>query len=132
MGILPDRAETGVKGDNYVHNAQGIIPIQMIELWNKLCGRIIQQVKQGCDGVQNILDDIIVHASNQEEHDKRLEKELNVLQGKGFTLNRDAREFNMPKLEFMGLVLSECGVGPKVSAVLNAREPMSVSEVRSW
>ena len=35
----------------------------------------------------------------------------------------------------MGLVLSERGVGPsevKVSGVMNAREPMSVSEVRSW
>ena len=97
--------------------------------------KVIQQVIQGCDGVQNILDDIIVHAPNQEEHDKRLQKLLSVLQEKGITLNREKCEFSMPKLEFMGLVLSERGVGPseaKVSAVMNAREPMSVSEVRSW
>ena len=97
--------------------------------------KVIQQILQGCEGVQNILDDIIVHAPNQQEHDKRLEKVLNVLQEKGITLNREKCQFNMPKLEFMGMVLSECGVGPseaKVSAVMNAREPTSVSEVRSW
>ncbi|MCG8113621.1 MAG: RNase H-like domain-containing protein, partial [Candidatus Thiodiazotropha taylori] len=49
--------------------------------------------------------------------------------------SRKKCEFNLPKLEFMGHVLSESGVGPseaKVSAVLNAREPRSISEVRSW
>ena len=97
--------------------------------------QVIQQILQGCEGVQNILDDIIVHALNQQEDDKRLEKVLNVLQEKGITLNREKYLFNMPKLEFMGMVLSECGVGPseaKVSAVMNSREPTSVSEVRSW
>ncbi|MCG8032586.1 MAG: aspartyl protease family protein, partial [Candidatus Thiodiazotropha taylori] len=97
--------------------------------------KVVQQLLQGCEGVNNILDDIIVHAPNQQEHDKRLEKVLSVLQEKGITLNRKKCEFNMPKLEFMGHVLSESGVGPseaKVSAVLNAREPRSISEVRSW
>ena len=96
--------------------------------------KVIQQILQGCEVVQNILDDIIVHAPNQQEHDKRLEKVLNVLQEKGITLNREKYRFNMPKLEFMGKV-SECGVGPseaKVSAVMNAREPTSISEVHSW
>ena len=88
--------------------------------------KFIQQILQGCEGVQNILDDIIVHAPNQQEHDKRLEKVLHVLQEQGSMLNREKCQFNMPKLKFMGMVLSECGVGPseaKVSAVMNAREP---------
>ena len=43
--------------------------------------------------------------------------------------------FNLPKLEFMAVVLSDCGVGPsdtKVNDVLNAREPSNASEVRSF
>ena len=75
-----------------------------------------------------------MHAPNPEEHDKRLDKMLNVLQEKGITLNREKCEVSMPKLEFMGLALSECGARPseaKVSALLNVREPMSVSEIRS-
>ena len=35
--------------------------------------RVMQQVLQGCEGVHNIMDDIIVYASNQKEHAKCLE-----------------------------------------------------------
>ncbi|KAL9975922.1 hypothetical protein ACROYT_G013141 [Oculina patagonica] len=41
----------------------------------------------------------------------------------------------MAQLEFMGYLLSTCGIGPtesKVEAVLNAREPETVAEVRSF
>ena len=41
----------------------------------------------------------------------------------------------MPKLTFMGLVLSHQGIGPteeKVKAVNEAREPQNVSEVKSF
>ena len=64
--------------------------------------KVLQQILQSCEGVQNILDDIIDHASTQEEHDKRLENVLSVLQYKGITLNREKCMFNLPKLEFMG------------------------------
>lgn len=60
---------------------------------------------------------------------------LNVLQEKGITLNREKCEFNMPKLVVMGMAFSKNGYGPsvaKVSAVMNARGPMSVSAVHSW
>ena len=36
--------------------------------------RVIQQVLEGCDGVRNIHDNIIVHGQRTEEHDKRLEE----------------------------------------------------------
>jgi hypothetical protein len=50
--------------------------------------KVMQQVLQGCEGVHNIMDDIIVHASNQKEHDKCLENAVRVLRDKGITLNR--------------------------------------------
>ena len=39
-------------------------------------------------------------------------KVLSRLRDKGFTLNEDKCVFHMPKLTFMGLVLSQQGVGP--------------------
>ena len=36
--------------------------------------RVIQQALQGCEGVRDIFDDIIVHGPTVEEHDKRLRK----------------------------------------------------------
>ena len=97
--------------------------------------RVLQQVLQGCEGAQNIIDDIIVHASTEEEHDRRVEEVVKVLTERGFTFNREKCQFKMPKLEFLGHVLSERGIGPadvKVRAVVDAREPMNAAEVRSF
>jgi hypothetical protein len=49
--------------------------------------KVMEQVLLGCEGVHNSMDDIIVHASNQKEHDKCLENAARVLRDKGITLN---------------------------------------------
>ena len=56
--------------------------------------RIIQQVIQDIPGCKNIIDDIIIYASNQQEHDKNLRMLLTRLREKGLTLNRNKCEFN--------------------------------------
>lgn len=96
---------------------------------------IIQQILQGCEGVQNIADDIIVHGPTTEVHDRRLVKVLDKLREKGLTLNPEKCKFRIPKITFMGHLISEKGIGPteeKVRAVVNAREPKTASEVRSF
>ena len=95
----------------------------------------IQQVLAGCEGAQNISDDIIIHGRDMKDHDQKLDKVLQYLKKRGLTLNKEKCEFRMSKLIFMGKVLSDKGVGPtgaKVEAVVNAREPQNVSEVRSF
>ena len=57
--------------------------------------KVLQQTLQGCEGVHNILDDIIVHGANQKEHDTRLLRVLKVLKEKGLTLNKGKCELNM-------------------------------------
>ena len=76
-----------------------------------------------------------LEAKDDQQHDERLEKLLERLQQRGLTLNREKCKFKMPQLEFMGYLLSTRGIGPteaKVEAVVNAREPESVAEVRSF
>ena len=97
--------------------------------------QVIQQVLQDCSGTANISDDIIIYGPNTAEHDKRLEKVLTRLRDRGLTLNKEKCVFHMPKLTFMGLVLSRQGIGSteeKVKAVNEACEPQSVSEVKSF
>ena len=101
----------------------------------ELYQHIIQQILQGCDGVYNISDDIIVHGRNVQEHDERLKRVMERLREKGLTLNAKKCQFRTSKIEFMGHVLSERGIAPtegKVTAVLEAREPVTASEVRSF
>ena len=97
--------------------------------------KILQQVLQECEGAHNILDDIIVHGETEEEHDRRFDRVVQVLYEKGLTLNREKCQYKMSRLDFMGHVLSEHGVGPaefKVKAVIGAREPKDAKEVRSF
>jgi hypothetical protein len=87
---------------------------------------IIQQVLQGCEGVQNIADDIIVHGPTIELHDQRLTKVLERLQEKGLTLNPEKCEFRISKITFMGHLVSDKGIGPtqgKVKAWLMPGNP---------
>ena len=88
--------------------------------------RVMQQTLQGCKGVQNILDDIIMYGRCKEEHDERLKAVLVRLLESGLTLNRKKCQFNMSQLTFMGHVLSPQRIGlenVKVKAVANARSP---------
>ena len=50
---------------------------------------VIQQTLQGCEGVNNISDDIIVHGRITEEHNKRLQQVLERLKEKNLTLNAE-------------------------------------------
>jgi len=96
---------------------------------------IISQTLQGCEGVKNLSDDIIVHGKNKEEHDARLRSVLQRLRESGLTLNKSKCKFNMKKLVFFGHVFTDKGVKPeesKVQAIINARRPDSPSEVRSF
>ena len=97
--------------------------------------RTMQQTLAGCKGVRNILDDIIVFASSEKEHNERLEEVLKRLKEKGLKLNKEKCCFHVMKLEFMGHVLSKDGVAPeesKIKAVASAREPKNASEVCSF
>lgn len=101
------------------------------EMYNK----IIQQTLDGCDGVQSIFDDLVVHGKTTEEHNKRLENVLQRLCERGITLNAGKCQFNMAHIEFMGHILSSHGIGmakTKLDDILNARRPETVSEVRSF
>ena len=96
---------------------------------------ILQQLLQGCDGVRNVMDDIIIHSKTKEEHEVHLKKVLSVLQEKGLTLNKEKCQFYMSKLEYMGHELSEQGIKPskaKIESVKNAGNPKNASEVRSF
>ena len=97
--------------------------------------RVMQQALEGCEGVRNIHDDIIVHGKTAEQYDARLDKALERIQEKGLTLNKEKCKFHMSEIEFMGHLLSAGGIGPtqaKVEDITEARKPESVAEVRSF
>jgi hypothetical protein len=66
---------------------------------------------------------------------ERLGNAVRVLRDKCITLNGGKCQLNMSQVVLMGHVLSDRGVGPaevKVKAVVEAREPKTAAEVRSF
>lgn len=97
--------------------------------------RIIFQTLQGCTGVRNIFDDIVVHGATKEDHDRNLEGLLQRLSEKGLTLNFNKCQFNLSEIDFMGHLLTARGIGPektKIEAITEARRPETASEIRSF
>ena len=97
--------------------------------------KIVSDVLAGCSGVANIADDLIIYGTDLIEHDLNLRKVLERLREKGLTLNGDKCQFRMQSLTFFGHDLSAGGIAPseeKVAALVNARPPQNVSEVRSF
>ncbi|XP_022779919.1 uncharacterized protein K02A2.6-like [Stylophora pistillata] len=62
--------------------------------------KIISDVLQGCNGVANIANDLIVHGINLEDHDTNLHAVLKRLREKGLTSNGEKCRFRLPELTF--------------------------------
>lgn len=96
---------------------------------------LIQTSLQGLEGVLNISDDILIHANNQVDHDKRLDACLQRIREKNLTLNQDKCQFNKERIEFFGHVFSSKGISPdpkKVTALKEAAAPSNIEELRSF
>ena len=88
------------------------------------------QALSGLPGINSIYDDIVVHRKSEKEYNRNLEQLLCRLQEKDI----DKCQFNMERIEFMGHILSEHGIGvseSKVQAIKEARKPQTVTEVKS-
>jgi len=94
----------------------------------ELFQHVVQQALAGCEGVENISDDLIVHGKGTVEHDERLFKVLETLSQKGLTINLPKCLFRLPELEYVGHVMNGDSIAPTsdhVKAVVEARQPKS-------
>ena len=80
------------------------------------------------------MDDILVSAATQKQHDDRLEQVVKIIQKAGITLNEKC-EFSKPSVTFLGHVIDGEGCRPdpkKVQAITEMETPKNVSEVRRF
>nr|XP_045614303.1 uncharacterized protein K02A2.6-like [Procambarus clarkii]XP_045614304.1 uncharacterized protein K02A2.6-like [Procambarus clarkii]XP_045614305.1 uncharacterized protein K02A2.6-like [Procambarus clarkii]XP_045614306.1 uncharacterized protein K02A2.6-like [Procambarus clarkii]XP_045614307.1 uncharacterized protein K02A2.6-like [Procambarus clarkii]XP_045614308.1 uncharacterized protein K02A2.6-like [Procambarus clarkii]XP_045614309.1 uncharacterized protein K02A2.6-like [Procambarus clarki len=95
----------------------------------------MSQLLVNIDGVVSFLDDIIVCGENEEEHDARLEKVLNLLQEHNVKINKGKTALKTSDIEYLGYHISGKGFTPShknVAAVVDAPAPTSVREVQSF
>ena len=87
------------------------------------------------NGVFNISDDIIAHATTQNEHLQQLRKVFNKIREKGLKLNFKKCEFGKSSINYMGHILSSEGLFPepeKVNSIFYMKPPSNTNEVRSF
>ena len=96
--------------------------------------RKMTKLLEGLDGVEVIMDDILVHGRTIEEHDERLRKCIQRINEVGLRLNWKKCQFRMTSLTYFGCVVSNEGIKPdpdKVSAIQDLEPPTSQTELRS-
>ena len=135
MGVPPVRAEPRVQGNhNLCHTRYKRLLFGVCSA-SEQYQHEIASVLPGIECAENISDDIMVHGPDTETHDNRFCQTMERVQECGLTLHAEKCLFNMDRLVFMGMLLSEKGIGPtedRVKAVLGAEEPKNAREVRSF
>ena len=81
------------------------------------------------------MDDILIHAADQAEHDKRVRAVLGRIQEAGLTLNTVKCQFSRSSLTFLGHIIDGSGiqaVPQKTTAVKNFPTPTTVKELQRF
>ena len=96
--------------------------------------RKMSTLLDGLDGVEVIMDDILVHGCNMEEHDARLNAVLRIINDSGLKLNPKKCVFRKSELTYFGHLIGGDGIKPdpeRIEALLELSRPNNVSELRT-
>jgi hypothetical protein len=91
------------------------------------------ELLDGLDGIEVIIDDILVYGRTCKEHDKRLDALFEKIHLSGLKLNRDKYEFRKSEIEYFGHVISSEGIRPssdRIRAIRELKPPTNVAELR--
>ena len=97
-------------------------------IFQSVMDRILQGLPVAC-----YLDDILIVAKTEEEHDQLLEKTLERLEKAGVRLSQEKCEFRLSELRYLGHRIDATGIHPtseKVQAIKKAPVPQTVSQLR--
>ena len=96
--------------------------------------KIMEKILEGLEGVQCILDDLIITGENEEQHLLNVINTLKRLDAYGIRLNKSKCVFMEESVIYFGFQIDKTGVRPtsdKVKAVLKMREPTNKEELQS-
>ena len=97
--------------------------------------RQMSKVLQGLEGVVCMMDDMLVFGRDEREHDDRLRRVVERLEGAGMTLNKTKCVFGAREVIFLGHKVSDVGIEAdpgKVEAIEHMQPPSNKSELKSF
>ena len=97
--------------------------------------RKMHEIFDDIEGVEIVMDDILIHGRSESEHDARLEQVLLRCREKGLKLNSKKIKLKTKEVEYIGHVLTESGLQPdpkKVDSVVNFPAPVDKHELQRF
>ena len=97
--------------------------------------RMMHKIFKDVKGVSYFQDDILIHAKDQEEHDKLLHTVFARIKENGLTVQRDKCKFNQSAVDYLGHTVTPDGIKPReslVTAVVDAPAPQNKEQLRSF
>ena len=94
---------------------------------------VVSFALSGLSGVISYIDDILIFADTQEEHDRRLAAVLSRLQDRHFTINESKCSFGKREVIFLGYHIADGTVRPnpaKVAALAAMPSPQDKADLR--
>ena len=96
--------------------------------------RHMSQMLEGMEGVVCHMDDILVHGTDQIQHDARVRAVLQCLHAAGLTLNNKC-EFSKTSIKFLGHIIDASGIhaaSNKTAAIAHFPAPTNVAELQRF
>ena len=96
---------------------------------------VTSEMFEDIEGVEVIVDDILVWGSTVEEHDARLERVLERTQERNLKLNKDKSQIRLKEISYIGHILSQDGIKPdprKVQAIMKLEIPENKEELQRF
>lgn len=97
--------------------------------------RTVSQIFENIDGVDVIIDDILIWGKNVDEHNRRLKLVLDKARSVNIRLNRDKCKIGVPEVTYIGHTFSKKGVTPdqqKVKAINDMPAPKGKKELQRF
>ena len=95
----------------------------------------IQELFGDLDGIQCVVDDILVHAPSVEEHDHRLQEVLKRACEVGLKLNKKKSKMRLTEVGYVGHTISHDGLKPSkehIRAIVKMPTPQTKEEVQRF
>ncbi len=97
--------------------------------------RRMTQLFERVEGVQVVMDDILIYGATEQQHYERVIQVLDILEKAHVTLNKDKCKFKQHEVKYLGHVLTKDGLKcdpEKVRAILEMPEPHNVESLRRF
>ena len=95
----------------------------------------MSEMFEDIDGVEVVVDDLLIWGETEEQHDSRLEKVLQRAQQRNLKLNKDKSQIKCKEIHYVGHIISRDGLKPdpkKVEAIINMNAPKDKEEVQRF